>query len=93
MESYTMFLYWKNQYCENDYTTQSNLQIQWDPYQTTNDIFHRTRKIFSQFVWKHKGPQLAKAILKKKNGAGGINFLDFRLYYKTIVIKTVWYWH
>ena len=42
MERYTMFLDWKNQYCENDYTTQSNLQIQCNPYQTTNGIFHRT---------------------------------------------------
>ena len=43
MEGYTMFLDWKNQYCENDYTTQSNLQIQCNPYQTTNGIFYRTR--------------------------------------------------
>ena len=39
----TMFLVWKNQYCENDYTTQSNLQIQFNPYQITNGIFYRTR--------------------------------------------------
>ena len=38
-----MFLAWKTQHCENDYTTQSNLQIQCNPYQTTNGIFHRTR--------------------------------------------------
>ena len=38
-----MFLGRKNQYCENDYTTKRNLQIQCDPYQITNDIFHRTR--------------------------------------------------
>ena len=38
-----MFLGKKNQYCENDYTTKCNLQIQCDPYQITNDIFHRTR--------------------------------------------------
>ena len=43
MERYTTFLDWKNQYCENDYTTQSNLQIQCNPYQITNGIFHRTR--------------------------------------------------
>ena len=37
-----MFLDWNNQHCENDYSTQSNVQIQCNPYQTTNDIFHRT---------------------------------------------------
>ena len=40
---YSMFLGRQNQYCENDYTTKFNLQIQSDPYQITNDIFHRTR--------------------------------------------------
>ena len=43
MERYNMSLDWKNQHCENDYTTQSNLQIQCNLYQTTNDILHRTR--------------------------------------------------
>ena len=79
MEKYTMFMDWKYQYSENEYTTQSNLQIQCNPYQTTNGIFHRTRKIISQFVWKHKKTQIAKAILRKKNGTGGINLPDFRL--------------
>ena len=91
MERYTMFLDWKNQHCENDDTTQSNLQIQCNPYQATNGIFHRTRTKISQLVWKHKGPQIAKALLRKKNRVGGIRLPDFRLYYKARVIKTVWY--
>uniref|UniRef100_A0A8C0CPH6 Uncharacterized protein n=1 Tax=Balaenoptera musculus TaxID=9771 RepID=A0A8C0CPH6_BALMU len=49
-----MFLDWKNQYCENDSTTQSNLQIKCNPYQTTNDIFHRTRTInFTIWCWEN----------------------------------------
>ena len=87
MEKYTTFMDWKNQYSENEYTTQSNLYIQCNPYQWPTVFFTELEQIISQFVCKYKKPQIAKAILRKKNETGGINLPDFRLYFEAIVIK------
>ena len=44
-------------------------------------------------VWKHKRPQIAKAILRGRKGAGRIRLPDFRVYYKAALIRALWYWH
>ena len=68
MERYTMLLDWKNQYRQNNYTTQGNLQIQCNPYQIIKDILHRTRAKYFKVRKETQKPQIAKGLLKKKNG-------------------------
>ena len=93
MEKYTMLMDWKNQYSDNEYTTQSNLQIQCNAYQGTNGIIQRIRTNTFKICMELQKTQIAKAILRKKNGTGRINLPDFRLQYKATVTKRVWYWH
>ena len=80
-----MFLDWKNQCCENDYTTQSNLQIQYNLYQTMNGIFHRTRTNKPKINIAPQNTHIAKGILRKKTKAGYSMLPDYKA---TIITRT-----
>ena len=91
MEKYTMFMDQKNQHNENEYTTQSNLQIQCNPYQATNGIFHRARtNNFTICKEIQKKSQIAKAILGRRMELEESTCLTSD-YYKATVIKIVRY--
>ena len=92
MEKHSMLMDWKN-IVKMFMLPRAIYTLNTIPFKLLWTFLTELEQIILWFVWNQKRLRIARGILKKKTNARGITMLDFKLYYKAVIIKTVWYCH
>ena len=81
----------RTQCCQDVSSSQTDLHVKHNPIRIVATYFVDTDRLILKFIWRGKRPRIANSTLKQKNKVRGSRLLNFKIYCKATVIKTVWY--